>query len=187
VIARLRAAAAYRAAFRKAFPGEVNPINYNNVGLAIGAFERRLVTPGRWDRFLQGDTAALTPAEKRGFNTFMATGCQACHSGVLLGGAMYQKIGMLQPWPDKSDVGRVAVTHQPADSLVFKVPSLRNVAQTAPYFHKGTAATLQEAVRLMARHQLGKDLTGEQVVDIVTFLNALTGEIPTSYIAQKAS
>lgn len=187
VIARLRAAPAYREAFRKAFPGQANPINYDNVGLAIGAFERRLVTPARWDRFLQGDTAALTPAEQRGFNTFTATGCQACHNGALLGGTMYMKIGVVQPWPDRSDVGRVAITHQPSDSLVFKVPSLRNVAHTAPYFHRGSVATLREAATLMARHQLGKDLSEQQAGEIVAFLDALTGEIPVSYIAQKTN
>lgn len=187
VIARLRAVSAYRTAFRAAFPGQANPINYDNVGVAIGAFERRLVTPGRWDRFLQGDTAALTPAEKVGFNTFTATGCQACHTGVLLGGSMYQKIGVVRPWPDKSDVGRVAITHQASDSLVFKVPSLRNIERTAPYFHNGSVATLPEAVRLMAQHQLGRDLTEQQVTQIVAFLNALTGEIPASYIAPKTN
>jgi cytochrome c peroxidase len=187
VIARLRAVPAYREAFRRAFPGEANPINYNNVGAVIGAFERRLVTPGRWDRFLQGDAAALTLAEKQGFNTFTASGCQACHTGVLLGGSMYQKIGVVRPWLDKSDVGREAITHQPSDSLVFKVPSLRNVARTAPYFHNGSVATLPEAVKLMAQHQLGRDLTEQQVTQIVAFLNALTGEVPVAYVAQKTN
>jgi cytochrome c peroxidase len=186
VIARLRAVPAYREAFRKAFPGQADPITYDNVGLAIGAFERRLVTPGPWDRYLRGDTAALTPAEKQGFNTFMATGCQACHNGALIGGAMYQKIGMVRPWPDKADIGRAAITHQASDTLVFKVPSLRNVEFTAPYFHKGSAATLHEAVLLMARHQLGRDLTDQQASEIEAFLHALTGEIPAEYIAPRA-
>ncbi len=187
VVSRLRAVPAYRTAFEKAFPGQANPITYDNVGLAIGAFERRLVTPGRWDKFLQGDSAALTPAEKQGFNAFVAAGCQACHAGALVGGAMYQKLGMVRPWPEKSDVGRAAITHQPADSLVFKVPSLRNVAQAGPWFHNGSVATLNEAVKLMGQHQLGRDLTDQQVAEIVTFLKSLTGEIPAAYIAQRAN
>lgn len=185
VIARLRAVRAYRDAFRKAFPGQSNPITYDNVGLAIGAFERRLVTPSRWDRYLQGDSAALTPAEKVGFNTFVATGCQACHNGALMGGSMYQKIGLVRPWLDRSDIGRAAITHEASDTLVFKVPSLRNVERTAPYFHKGSAATLHEAVMLMAQHQLGRDLTAQQAAEIETFLRALTGEVPADYIAPR--
>jgi len=185
VIARLRAVPVYREAFRKAFPGQSDPITYDNVGLAIGAFERRLVTPSPWDRYLQGDTAALTPAEKQGFNTFMATGCQACHNGALMGGSMYEKIGVVRPWPDRTDIGRAAITHQASDTLVFKVPSLRNVERTAPYFHRGTAATLHEAVLLMAQHQLGRDLTEQQVSEIEAFLHALTGEVPAAYIAPR--
>jgi len=185
VIARLRAVSAYREAFRKAFPGQSNPITYDNVGLAIGAFERRLVTPSRWDRYLRGDTAALTPAEKQGLNTFVATGCQACHNGALMGGSMYQKIGMVRPWLDRTDIGRAAITHQASDTLVFKVPSLRNVERTAPYFHKGTAATLHQAVMLMAQHQLGRDLTEQQASEIEAFLHALTGEVPAAYIAPR--
>ncbi len=187
VIARLRAIPEYRAAFRAAFPGQASPVTYDNVGLAIGAFERRLVTPAPWDRYLQGDTAALTPAEREGFNVFFSTGCQACHTGALMGGTMYQKIGMVRPWPDKSDIGRAAVTHQAQDSLVFKVPSLRNVEHTGPYFHNGSVGTLQQAVMLMAQHQLGRDLTEQQASQIVAFLHALTGEAPAAYIAPKAN
>jgi cytochrome c peroxidase len=183
VIARLRAVPAYREAFRRAFPGQTEPITYDNVGLAIGAFERRLVTPAPWDRYLQGDSAALTPAERAGFNVFFSTGCQACHTGALLGGTMYQKLGMVRPWGDTSDIGRASVTHQPADTLVFKVPSLRNVERTGPYFHNGSVGSLHQAVTLMARHQLGRDLTEEQAAQIVAFLHALTGEVPASYIA----
>ncbi len=186
VLARLRAVPAYRTAFAKAFPGRANPITYDNVGLAIGAFERKLVTPGRWDRFLQGDTAALTPAEKRGLNAFVSAGCQACHAGALVGGAMYQKLGVVRPWSDRSDVGRAAVTHQASDSLVFKVPSLRNVEHTGPYFHNGSVDSLHRAVMLMGQHQLGKDLTETQATDILAFLHALTGGIPTQYIALKS-
>jgi len=184
VVTRLEAVPAYRAAFKRAFGGS-DPVTFENVGLAIGAFERRLTTPAPWDRFLLGDTAALTPAERKGFNAFAANGCQACHNGALVGGALFQRIGVVQPWPDRSDIGRAAITHAAADTLVFKVPSLRNVERTAPYFHKGTAATLPEAVRLMARHQIGRDLTPEQVGEIVAFLHALTGEAPAAYVAPR--
>ncbi len=187
VIARLKAVPAYRAAFRAAFPDARDPMTYDNVGLAIGAFERKLVTPGAWDRFLDGDTTALTPEERIGFNTFVATGCQACHNGMLVGGGMYQKLGAVEPWPDKSDIGRAAITHEASDTLVFKVPMLRNVARTAPYFHNGSVATLPQAVALMAKHQLGKTLSPEDVNRIVAYLNALTGEVPASYIAAPAA
>ena len=185
VVQRLRGIREYREAFAKAFPGERNPVTYDNVGLAIGAFERRLVTPGRWDRFLRGDTAALTREERQGLNVFLQTGCQACHNGALMGGAMFQRLGMVQPWTDHSDLGREAVTHNSADSLVFKVPSLRNVEHTAPYFHNGQVVTLHEAVGLMSQHQLGKTLTPEQVTQVVAFLKALSGEQPAAYAAPR--
>jgi cytochrome c peroxidase len=186
VLERLRAVPAYRDAFRAAFPRQANPITYENVGLAIGAFERRLVTPGAWDRFLSGDTTALTPAERRGFNTFVAVGCTACHSGALLGGSMYQKLGAAQAWPDTSDVGRAAITHQASDAMVFKVPSLRNVEHTGPYFHNGSVARLHEAVRLMGKYQLGRDISDDQATQIMAFLHSLTGEMPAAYAAPRA-
>jgi cytochrome c peroxidase len=183
LLTELAAIPAYREAFRRAFPGETNPVTYDNVGAAIAAFERRLVTPSRWDALLKGNDNALTPAEKEGFNTFVEAGCVSCHNGAYLGGQMYQKAGLVTPWPDRADPGRVAVTHQPSDTMVFKVPSLRNIAMTAPYFHNGGTASLDEAVRMMGRYQLGRDLTDAQVVSIVTYLRTLTGAIPTGTIA----
>jgi cytochrome c peroxidase len=183
VLGRLRAIPAYRRLFAAAFPGEREPMTYENVGRAIGAFERKLVTPSRWDHFLHGVDSALTPAEQEGFNTFTATGCQTCHTGVFVGGSMYQKAGLVRPWPDTADVGREAVTHRPSDRMVFKVPSLRNVARTAPYFHDGGTRSLDTAVVWMARHQLGKDLTAQQVSRIVAWLGSLTGRIPSAYVA----
>lgn len=184
VLAHMRELAAYRAAFRTAFPGEPQPITYDNVGKAIGAFERGLVTPGRWDRYLAGDSTALTPAELRGLATFVRTGCAGCHSGAYVGGGMFAKLGVVQPWPSQADSGRFEVTHRPSDVLVFKVPSLRNVEQTGPYFHDGSVASLDSAIRLMAHHQLGRDLTDGQVRDVRAWLGSLTGELPTSYIAE---
>jgi cytochrome c peroxidase len=177
VTERLRALAEYRAAFTAAFPGEADPVTYDNVGTAIGAFERRLVTPSRWDAFLAGDTAALTPDEKRGLNTFATLGCTACHRGTYVGGERFEKVGLVEPWPDQGDLGRYAVTHRRGDRHVFKVPSLRNIARTGPYFHDGQVATLEEAVRRMARYQLGRELSEREVISVVTWLTSLTGTI----------
>jgi cytochrome c peroxidase len=181
VMARLAALPGYREAFAAAFPDDPNPFTYDNVGNAIGAFERQLLTPARWDRYLEGDAEALTDDEKRGLKEFLDTGCQACHNGPFLGGRMFQRVGVVQPWPGTTDVGRMAVTSQPADSLVFKVPSLRNVTRTAPYFNDGGVPTLDAGVRLMAHHQLGRALTEAQIASIILFLDALTGDIPVQY------
>jgi len=183
VLNRLKASPEYRRLFAAAFPGERDPMTYANLGRAIGAFERKLVTPSRWDHFLHGVDSALTPAEKEGFNTFTATGCQTCHTGALVGGSMFQKAGLVVAWPDTADLGREPVTHQAADRMVFKVPSLRNVARTGPYFHDGAVRSLDTAVVWMARYQLGRELDGQQVVQIVAWLNSLTGQVPTAYVA----
>ena len=173
----------YAPLFARAFPDDRAPVTLDNATRAIGAFERTLVTPSRWDRFLGGEAGALTDAEKRGAATFVDTGCTGCHSGALVGGGMFQKLGLVRAWPDLHDQGRYQVTKQEADRLVFKVPSLRNVAKTEPYFHDGSVATLSEAVRLMARHQLGRELDDASVARIVDFLGALTGELPSERIA----
>jgi len=172
----------YVEAFQRAFPGKKNPVTFENVTKAIGAFERKLISPARWDRFLAGDEGALTDAEKEGFNRFMETGCQGCHNSPYLGGQMFQKLGVEKPWPDNKDLGRFAITKQEADKMVFKVPSLRNVAKTAPYYHDGSVRTLWDAVGLMAEYQLGKRLRDDEVAAIVTWLNSLTGELPVDYI-----
>ena len=172
----------YVALFKSAFPEEKDPITYNNMALAIGAFERGLVTPSRWDAFLQGDSSALTEAEKAGFNTFAANGCQWCHYGPYVGGAAYQKLGVMKPWPSQTDQGRYQVTKQETDMMVFKVPSLRNIKKTGPYFHDGSVPTLDQAIRNMAVHQRGVTLTDAQVNSIQVWLDSLTGQVPMSYI-----
>ncbi len=182
VVAVLKSMPGYVEAFKKAFPGEKDPVSYDNMAKAIGAFERKLVTPSRWDKFLRGDQAALTNVEKAGFNDFMDAGCQTCHAGAYLGGNQYQRLGAVKPWPDASDPGREKVTKSEADRLVFKVPSLRDVEKTGPYFHNGKVATLEEATSLMAQYQLGKNLPPEKTESIVAFLKSLTGEIPVEYI-----
>jgi cytochrome c peroxidase len=174
----------YVAVFQQAFPEDSDPVTFDNAARAIGAFERKLVTPGRWDKFLKGDQAALTPTEKAGFNTFIQAGCQACHAGALLGGNFYQKLGAVKAYPDQSDLGRNQVTKTDGDKMLFKVPSLRNIEKTGPYFHNGKVPTLDAAVTQMGEYQLGRQLKPEEVASIVTWMKSLTGEIPASYIQQ---
>jgi cytochrome c peroxidase len=182
VVAVLKSMPEYVAAFRKAFPDDKDPVTFENTARAIGAFERRLVTPSRWDKFLQGDTTALVNSEKEGLNKFLETGCQTCHNGAYLGGAMYQKLGVLKPWPASTDLGRFAVTKQEPDKLVFKVPSLRNIEKTAPYYHDGSVQTLEAAILRMAEYQLGKQITPSEAASILTWMKSLTGELPREYV-----
>lgn len=178
VVETLSSIPEYVEAFKKAFPEDKEPISLANVGRAIGAFERTLLIGGRWDKYLGGDDTALTEPEKIGLSTFLDTGCQACHSGPMLGASMFQKLGAVKPWPDSKDQGKYEVTKKDEDKLMFKVPSLRNIAKTAPYFHDGGTADLTEAVRKMALHQTGKELSEDDRKAIATFLDALTVEIP---------
>jgi cytochrome c peroxidase len=171
----LRSIPGYAPLFRAAFPGEAEPVTFAKMGKAIGAFERTLLTPALIDAFMAGDLGALDAQQQRGFQTFMGSGCVTCHVGPLIGGSQFQKIGLVNPY-ETDDPGVFAISGKEADRKVFKVPSLRNLAKTAPYFHDGTVATLQEAVRLMGHHQLGIELRDTQVADILAFLNALTGE-----------
>jgi cytochrome c peroxidase len=174
----LRSIPGYAPMFAKAFPGVAEPVTYENAGRAIAAFERTLVTPSRWDAFLAGKADALTAEEKDGFNAFYDAGCIACHTGTMVGGAMYQKLGLVAPWPGLEDTGRFEATKNEADKYFFKVPSLRNIAKTGPYFHDGKVSALDEAVRLMAKHQLGRELTDAQLKSILAWLDTLTGELP---------
>jgi cytochrome c peroxidase len=173
---------AYVDAFAAAFPDEAQPITYDNFGRAVGAFERGLVTPSRFDAYLGGDASALTPLETRGLATFVSTGCTACHNGALVGGGSYQKLGLVHPYAT-DDLGRFQVTKADADRGLFKVPTLRNVADTAPYFHDGSIADLPTAVTTMASVQLGRTLAPADVDAIVAFLGALSGRPAGDYIA----
>jgi cytochrome c peroxidase len=166
------------AAFDKAFPGGAG-VSAANFHLALGAFQRTLTTTSRWDTFVGGDSKALSNEEKLGYKTFLEVGCASCHMSSLFGGNMYQKLGVYKPYPG-DDQGRAAITKSDADKFMFKVPSLLNVEKTAPYYHDGKVATLEEAVTNMAEIQLGKQLTAEQTAAIVTFLKALTGELPAA-------
>lgn len=183
VIAVLKTIPGYLPLFQGAFPGQDDPVNYDNVAQAIGAFERKLLTPDRFDAFLAGDDSALTNTEKAGLNLFIEIGCTSCHNGPAMGGQMYARIGAVKEYPGVTDIGRYEVTGLDIDKYAFKVPSLRNVAKTGPYLHDGSVATLPEMVRIMAEYQLGKDLTDDEVAKIVAFLEALTGELPMDYIA----
>lgn len=174
----------YVEAFKKAFPEDENPVSLENAGKAMGAFERRLVTPSRWDKLLEGDESALTDEEKEGFMLFMNNGCTACHMGTLVGGTTYQKLGSVKPWPNQEDQGRFEVTKKDTDKMMFKASSLRNVAETAPYFHDGSVATLEEAIISMGEHQLGRTISGEDAKKIAIWLKTLTGELPTDYIKE---
>lgn len=167
----------YEPMFKAAFPDDSDPITMENVGKAIGAFERRLMTPSRFDEFMGGKLDALNEQEVRGLKTYLEVNCQMCHLGPLLGGNMYQKLGLVKP-VDNPDPGRAKVTGQDSDKHFFKVPQLRNVTRTAPYYHDGSMKTLDDAVKHMADVQLGKTLTPEQAADIIAFLGALEGKLP---------
>ncbi len=186
VVRMLASIPGYVEAFAAAFPDERHPVTYDNLAKAIGAFERKLVTPGRFDAWLAGDEDALSDDELRGFDKFVKLGCTTCHVGPAVGGTSFQKLGLVKPWPDQDDVGRYQITQHEDDRMKFRVPSLRNIAKTAPYFHKGQVATLDEAVRFMAWHQLGVELSDEDANILVAFLHSLTGELPSDYIAEPA-
>jgi cytochrome c peroxidase len=177
LLTKLRADLDYVAAFNAAYPG--GPTREYVLG-ALTAYTRSLLTPdARFDQYLRGQHQALTEAEQRGYQLFKAYGCAACHQGVNVGGNMFQKFGIFRGDSaprDDDDPGRFTVTGAARDRYVFRVPSLRNVAVTAPYYHDGRVETLETAVDLMAKRQLGTALRAEEINLIVQFLHTLTGE-----------
>jgi len=181
VLDKLQRSTRYQAAFSEIYPDNITVANIKD---AIATFERSLVTPdSRFDRYLRGDETALSDKEKRGYVLFQEQGCVSCHQGVNLGGNMYERMGLLGDYfgdrggPTEADNGRFNVTQKESDRHYFRVPSLRNVAKTAPYFHDGNALDLHNAVRIMGRYQLGRVIAEEDVDDIVAFLNTLNGEL----------
>jgi len=185
-MSRVKAIPGYAELFKKAFPDDADPVTVGNWGKAIGAYERTLLTPSRFDEFLGGKTDALSAAERRGLRTFIDQGCIECHNGAGIGGHAFKKFGVVSDyWKEtrsqEIDKGRFNVTRDSADLYVFKVPTLRNVAMTPPYFHDGSVKTLPEAVRIMATVQLGTDLTDEETRDVVSFLGNLTGKLPENF------
>lgn len=195
VVERLTQIPAYLKDFQKVYgPG---PITIENVVKAIAAYERTLVTPNSpYDRYIAGNKSALNESARRGMRLVATVGCTSCHSGPMFAGpdlpagqGFYQKFPLIpgseyeEKYHLKEDLGRFAVTHNEADKNMWRVPSWRNVALTAPYFHNGLVTQLDEAVRVMAKAQLGKTLSDQEVKDIVSFLKSLTGERP-KYKAQ---
>jgi cytochrome c peroxidase len=184
VVARLSSIEGYKKAFADAFPG--NAISKDTATKAIAAYERTLITPDSpYDKYVTGDKPAMTDQQVRGMNKAVELGCTGCHSGPAFNGpGVFQKFpvhsnGMYQAkYHFNKDVGLAEVTKKSDDEHKFKVPTLRNIALTAPYFHNGAVKTLDEAVKVMAKLQLDKELSKEEVADIVAFLNALTGEFP---------
>ncbi len=177
---RLQGDASYRPLLQRLGSGK--KLNAELIKKALAEFERSLVTPdSRFDRYLRGDKEALSHKEKSGLQLFKSLGCSSCHQGALLGGNMFQKFGIFGRIPadrmiSPRDLGRYSITQKEEDRYVFKVPSLRNVELTAPYFHNGAAATLHDAVSIMSRAQLGRELTDDEREQVVAFLKTLTGE-----------
>ena len=178
LLAKLRAGADYRAAFKALYGGPER----EHVLDALATFQRSLLTPdARFDRYLRGERDAITAEEARGYQLFKAYGCIACHQGVNVGGNLFQRFGVFyDPFAARgnagaADLGRYTITGREDDRKVFRVPSLRNVAVTSPYFHDGSAASLAEAVDIMARSQLGRELPRDDIDLIIRFLRTLTG------------
>ncbi len=180
VLKRLRAVSSYRTRFAKAFPGAGQPFTFDDVAKAIAAFERTLITHDRFDDFLKGDDRALNRRELKGLELFLSKGCATCHHGPLLGANSYQKMGLAHPYQNQEDKGRYTVTKAENDLYQFKVPSLRNIALTAPYFHDGSQAKLEDAVAKMAYLQLDRKLAPEDIALITKFLRTLSDKVRAS-------
>lgn len=174
---RLASIPEYASLFQVAFPGQKAPLTYDNLARAIAAFEATLVTPSRFDAFLQGDVKSLSVSERKGLKLFVDRGCVACHSGVAVGGNTYHKFGLAKPYANAKDLGRYELTKKEADKFVFKVPSLRNISRTYPYFHDGAVWSLSSAVVIMGETQLGIQLSDQETKEIVSFLESLRGDI----------
>jgi cytochrome c peroxidase len=185
-LARVEAIEGYAPLFQQAFPGETKPLTSANVAKAIAAYERTLLTPAPFDSYLRGDVRAISPIARSGLRRFIDRGCASCHNGTTVGGHIFQKFGVREEYwkatgSSEVDQGRFEVTKDPADLYVFKVPSLRNVEMTPPYFHDGSVPTLAGAVKVMARAQLGVALPDAEITEIIGFLRTLTGPLPANF------
>ncbi len=178
VLKKISKVESYKADFKKAFPSEKSPIKYRNIGIAIGAFERMLVTPSRFDDYLKGDIRVLSAKERAGLSKFIEVGCVSCHNGSTVGGGMYQKLGAIEDYPQNEDLGLYNVTKNEDDKYFFKVPSLRNVEHTGPWLHDGSITDLDEVIKIMGRFQLGVEIPAQDISDIRAFLSTLTGQAP---------
>ena len=197
VLAKLGEDDAMLKAFKDSYP---DGLQAKNIQDAIATFERSLITPNaRFDKYLRGDQNAVSADELQGYRLFKQYGCVACHQGINVGGNMFQQFGIMGDYfkqrgnPTEADLGRFKVTNNPADKHFFKVPSLRNIALTAPYFHDGSARTLNDAVDVMFKYQLGRSAPPQDKELIIKFLHTLTGElhgkpldssVPTTVAAQ---
>lgn len=180
VVATLASIPGYQEQFKSAFPE--SGISFDNMATAIGAFERRLITPSSFDDFLAGDDEGLEPEALRGLQLFIDTGCTQCHTGPALGGTMYQKLGAVKPY-DTKDEGRFALTKNETDRYSFKVPGLRNIAKTGPWLHDGSINELGKVIEIMAEHQTTKgSLAPTEKKYLLAFLESLTGRLPNEYI-----
>jgi cytochrome c peroxidase len=173
----------YQPMFTAAYPGNPTPVTLTNIGAAIAAFEATLLTPNApFDLYLKGDESALDAEQTAGLKLFIDKGCAACHNGVNVGGGMYAPFGVVErPGADflpPGDKGRFMVTSTTSDEYVFKVPTLRNIELTPPYFHSGKSWDLKQAIAVMASSQLGQTLSDQEIASIEKFLLALTGEQP---------
>ena len=174
----LRKVEGYPEAFRRAFPGTGEAVTYDHLAEAIAAFERTLAAPARFDQLVDGREEATTRREKHGLTKFIQYHCVECHSGATVGGQLFKIVGQRHPYTDTRDVGRYEVTKKEEDRFVFKVPMLRNVTRTAPYFSDGKVPTIEDAVRLMGWHQLDHKLTRDDIDELVAFLSTLEGDPP---------
>ncbi|AOW08676.1 cytochrome-c peroxidase [Flavobacterium gilvum] len=179
---RLRAIPEYQAMFKKVFPNDKEPITFDNLAKAIAAFESKLHPKSKFDNYLEGKENALNQQEKKGLENFIDNGCVTCHSGVAVGGQMFQKFGIYSEYAKlthstKIDKGLFDRTKQDGDQFMFKVPSLRNAEKTAPYFHDGSVASLKEAIQIMGKLQLNKDISDNDANDMVAFLKTLTADV----------
>jgi cytochrome c peroxidase len=190
-VERLASIPGYVDAFEAAYPDAAEPLSYVAMADAIGAFERTLVTPDRFDDFLRGDAEALGELERAGLQAFINYGCAGCHGGAAIGGSVFARFGVVEAYWEATrefvtidsptmpmDVGRFAVTQQRADLYVFKSPSLRNITRTYPYFHDGSVWDLRDATQIMARVQLGREITGPDLDALMAWYLTLEGEIP---------
>lgn len=183
LIDRLSKIELYRTKFKEAFPTDKKPLNFKNIANAIAVFERILITQTRFDDFLKGDKNQLNEQEIRGLSLFLNRGCVVCHNGDNLGGNIFQKFGVHDDYwkytkSKEIDLGRYEITKNEGDKYVFKVPSLRNITKTAPYFHDGSVATLKEAIQIMTKINVGAEFKDHEINDIIAFLGTLTGNLP---------
>jgi len=188
VIARLKKIKGYKKLFSDAFPTDKDPISFSNLKKAIGAFERTLMTPGNFDRFISGDVNALSEEEQAGLQAFIDIGCTTCHTGKAIGGGMVQKFPlhgteyMSLTGSTHEDLGKMEFTKDTFDKFLFKVPSLINVTETSPYLHDGSVKDLDKMIRIMAKLELNKEINDEQIASIKKFLGSLKRNLPENAV-----